>query len=154
MRTNVCVTAHVSFITPDLFRDYRNRLYLVPQIGHAFRLGGGRPPALMASWPNDLGSYPIPNDGLGIPVMQEMKRGGDPRPAVPTSGTLAAAVARTVFPEAALWLAGFSFLDNAEQKTWKHRYGTEVPVHPAHLLDREGPMMRRWVDESGGRVLV
>lgn len=152
-RTNVCVLAYVTNITPDVFRNYRDRAYLVPQVGHAFRLGGARAPALMMSWPKDLGSLPVPNDDLGLPVIQEMKRDGEQRPAVPTTGTLAAAVARRVFPEARLSATGFSFIDNPHQKRWKHRYGTEVPVHVAHLLDREGQLMKQWVQESGGALL-
>ncbi|WP_460604514.1 hypothetical protein [Jatrophihabitans fulvus] len=151
-RTNVCVLAHVTNITPDVFRNYRDRAYLVPQVGHSFRLGGPRAPALMMSWPPDLGSMPVPNDMLGLPVIQEMKRDGERRPAVPTTGTLAAAVARRVFPEARLIATGFSFVDNPHQATWSHRYGTVVPVHVAHLLDREGALMSQWVRESGGEL--
>lgn len=150
---NVCLLAYVTNITPDVFRDYHNRLYLVPEVGQANRVGDRPPPGLMMSWPPDLGAIRVPNDGLGLPSIQAMKAGGERRPAVPTTGTLATALARLLFPEARLLVSGFSFVARQRQKTWRHRYGTEVKVHWAHLLDREAHLMKRWVHDSGGRFL-
>jgi len=152
-KTNVVVLARVSLPTPFVFHDYRNRAYLVPEVGRPFPVGKPLPPALFASWPHDLGNMPVPNDGLGLPLIQKMKETGDPRPAVPTTGTLAIAIGYHLFPEAETVITGFSFLHDRTQTSWQHHYGPTVPVHPAHLLDREGAILQEWVEEGHARYV-
>jgi hypothetical protein len=152
-RVNVCVIAFVTRITPYTFRDYTRRAYLVPEVGQAGdRVGGVLPPKLPPSWPADLGSMGVPNDMLGMELVRGMSRPGDKRGAVPTTGTLAVALAYHLFPDVEIDIAGFSFLENRAQQTWRHHVGAEVPVHPAHFIDREGALLQSWVDE--GRLAV
>lgn len=152
-RVSACVLAYVTRATPYTFRDYQNRAYLVPEVGQASdKLHAGLPPKLPASWPADLGSMGVPNDLLGMELVRGLGRPGDRRGAVPTTGTLAVAVAYHVFPEVPITVTGFSFLENRVQERWRHHSGGEVPVHPAHFIDREGALLESWVDE--GRLTV
>lgn len=147
-RTNLVLLAKVTLITPSVFRDYRSRAYLVPEAGQARPLGRRHPPVMPSSWPADLGQLPIPNDVIGLPLRRLLVGSEFAGAAVPTTGTLAAYLGYALFPDVRIDLIGFSFLHDRTQTTWRHHYGSEVPVHPAHLLDREGALLQAWVDDG------
>ena len=148
-RVEAVVIARATLPSPYVFHRYRERAYLIPDVGNSYKR---RPEPVPASWPKDLGCLPIPNDVLGVPLFEYLgQRVGD-RGVVPTTGTQAVFVARRVFPDAGVTLAGFSFIDERRQTRWKHHYGSDVPVHPAHPIDREGALLQSWIDDGPVQV--
>lgn len=144
-KTDVVVAAYVTRVTPWFFRDYPSRAYLRIDVGNTRRRVLPPDPV---SWPDDLGYWPIPNRLFGLPLKLSLRPETDGVGAVPTTGTVAAYLAHELFPEAELALMGYSFLNDREQTEWKHHWGTAAPVHPAHLLDREGALLQSWVDDG------
>lgn len=148
-KTDVVVAAYVTRVTPWFFRDYPSRAYLAVDVGNTRR----PVPRVPLSWPDDLAAWPISNRIFGLPLKRMLRPETSGVGAVPTTGTTAAYVAHELFPEAELLLTGFSYLHDREQTQWKHHWGSEAPVHPAHLLDREGALLQSWVDD-GSAVFV
>lgn len=147
-RTHIVVFAPRARVTPWFLHNYRSRGYLmVNNTSRATVL-----PAHQHSFPDDLGLWPLPNRLIGVPLRRRLTRDGG-RAAVPTTGTTAAYVVRTLFPEATLHLTGFSFIQQREQERWAHHWGTVVRVSAAHRLDQEGALLQSWIDE-GHAVLV
>jgi hypothetical protein len=146
VKTNVVVCARGARITRWFFKNYSSRLYLV--VNNSSRMLA--PPRRPGSWPSDLGEWPLPNDVIGLPLKERLSSdlGGNP---VPTTGTTAAFVARTCFPEAELLLTGFSYIDAQDQTSWAHHWGQVVPVSRAHMLDREGALLASWVAAGNAR---
>lgn len=149
-RVDAVVLARVTRPTVDVFREYSKRVYFVNDSGNSRT---ANPPRHLPCWPADLGCFPIPNSTLGLPLKQLLAPERNGYGVVPTTGTIAAYLAYELFPDAALTLAGFSFVDQPRQDTWQHQYGTVVPVHPAHWLDREAALLRSWID-AGRAVLA
>lgn len=142
-KTDVVVTARATRPTPWFFRNYSRRAYLVIDAGNPrARVYPTRP----ITWPDDLGEWPISNRVFGIPLKKAILPEDGGLGAIPTTGTEAAYVAHELFPDADVTLCGFSFLKDREQTHWAHHYGTVCPVHPTHLLDREGALLQSWVD--------
>ncbi len=148
-KTDVVVAAYVTRVTPWFFQDYRSRAYLRIDVGNTRR---DLPPDPL-TWPDDLGYWPIPNRLFGLPLKRSLRPETDGVGAVPTTGTTAAYVAHELFPGAEITLVGFSFLHDRTQTAWRHHWGTENPVHKAHLLDREGALLQSWVDDGSAVYL-
>jgi hypothetical protein len=149
--THVVVLNRLLRATPALFRDYRRRAYFVTEGGHVAHAKLRTPPTY---WPADLGAWPIPNRA----VVAELRRLLDPDQeedglVVPTTGTSAAYLLASTFPEAELVLTGFSFLSRPDQDSWSHHRGGTVPVAKHHKIDREGALMQSWVDSGRAEFL-
>lgn len=149
-KTDVVVAAYVTRVTPWFFADYGSRAYLRIDVGNTRR--DPLPPDPL-TWPDDLGYWPIPNRVFGLPLKQALRPETGGVGAVPTTGTTAAYLFHELFADAELVLTGFSFLQDREQTSWRHHWGTENPVHKAHLLDREGALLQSWVDEGSATFL-
>lgn len=148
VKTNVVVCARGARITPWFFKNYSSRLYLV--VNNCSRMLA--PPGRPGCWPSDLGDWPLPNGVVGLPLKELLRAdlGGNP---VPTTGTTAAFLAHTCFPEAELLLTGFSYIDARAQVSWAHHWGQVVPVSAAHMLDREGALLASWVADGRARSI-
>ena len=110
-------------------------------------------------WPDDLGVVWVPNRGVvaelrALVAAEEGDDGGGV--VVPTTGMVAAWLARRLFPEAELLLAGFSAIAEGAVTEWRH-HGREdsgpVPVAAAHKVDAEGALLRRWVADGAAHHL-
>ncbi len=142
-RTDVVVFAPRARVTRWFLQNYSSRGYLMVNNTSRTKVLPDHP----HSFPDDLGCWPLPNRVVGIPLKRQLMPERQGRGAVPTTGTTAAYLVRTLFPEARLHLTGFSFLHEREQETWAHHWGTVVPVSPAHRLDREGALLQSWIDQ-------
>jgi hypothetical protein len=152
-RTHVVVTARTARPTPGFLADYRNRAYFVVDV---FHLTVPEPPGWPASWPADLGAWPLPNRALGLPLKYLLRPSDAGLGLAPTTGTQAAYLAYRLFPEADIVLTGYSFLEDAEQRSWGyHQRGAHrSPVHWAHKLDREGAYLRGLVERGEVRYVA
>jgi hypothetical protein len=148
-RTDAVVFAPRTRVTRWFLESYTSRAYLM--VNNTSRVK--RIPEHPHSFPDDLGFWPLPHRIVGLPLRQQLMPERNGTGAVPTTGTTAAFLARVLFPDARLYLTGFSFVHEPEQKSWAHRWGTVVGIPPAHRLDREGALLRSWFDE-GHAVLV
>lgn len=145
-RTDVVVWNRITRATRHTFDRYRERLYLLAEPMRAH----GRAEMWPASWPADLGLVPLPNrevlgrigEELGVPWREERL--------APTTGLTAAWLAMTLFPEARVLLAGYSFLDDAEQTGWGYQGGGWSPVGREHRIDAEKALMQSWL--ASGRA--
>src|SRR3954469_16911343 len=146
-RTHVVVTARTARPTPGFLSDYRNRAYFVVDV---FHLTVAEPPGWPATWPADLGAWPLPNRALGLPLKYLLRPSDAGRGLDPTTGTQAAYLAYRLFPDADIVLAGYSFIDDPQQKNWSyHQEDTKPsPVHSTHKLDREGAYLQGLVDRG------
>jgi hypothetical protein len=144
--THVVVWNRITRATEFTFKDYRERLYLLvePMRMH------GNPEMWPSSWPDDLGLVPVPNRDVTQPLNELLGLDWRSERVAPTTGTMAAFVAVSMFPAADVLLTGFSFLDFPHQTEWQHQWGDRCPVGPEHRIDLESMLLRRWVDE--GRV--
>ncbi len=147
-RTDVVVFNRALRATPWFFGGYRDRLHLLVEPG---RIHWERPD-LPTWWPSDLGFLTVPNDEVTIPACADIGVDVMSDPRWPTTGTLAVWMARHLFPEAELRLAGFSFLLDRAQTSWNHATGLASPVGAEHSIDREGELVARWCDEGLARV--
>ena len=134
--------------TPWLFRDHRDRLYLLVEPGRLH----WEPEMLPDWWPRDLGAVHVPNREVTIPLSRELGLDCEQVARWATTGTMAAWLARRLYPAAALVLAGYSFLDDPDQTSWTHGHDTPCVVGAEHVLRRDGDMLRRWLD-AGEAVL-
>lgn len=151
-RTNVVVTARTARPTPGFLADYRNRAYFVVDV---FHLTVAQPPGWPASWPSDLGAWPLPNRALGLPLKYLLRPSDAGRGLAPTTGLQAAYLAHRLFPDADILLTGYSFLDDSEQRSWGYQEGSRrSPVHSAHKLDREGAFLRGLVERGEVRYVA
>ena len=134
--------------TPWVFDDYRNRLYLLVEPGRLH----WEPELIPDWWPADLGFVAVPNreitlplaDALGLPVRTE--------PTWATTGTMAIWLAATRFPEAAIQLAGFSFIDDPTQTSWLHAWGEGCLVGPEHQIAAESRLVNSWLDSGRAQL--
>lgn len=135
--------------TPHVFRDYRRRLYLLVEPGRLH----WEPEAVPGWWPADLGPLPVSNRDVVLPLSDELGLPSRTEPTWSTTGTLAAWIARTSFPDAQLVLTGFSFIDNPEQTAWEHAAGDSCIVGPEHQIAAEGRLLDSWT-KTGNTVLL
>lgn len=151
-RTHVVVTARTTRPSPGFLADYRNRAYFVVDV---FHLTVPEPPGWPASWPSDLGAWPLPNRALGLPLKYLLRPSDAGQGLAPTTGTQAAYLAYRLFPDADIVLTGYSFLDDSDQRSWGYHEGAHrSPVHSTHKLDREGAYLRGLVDRGEARYVA
>lgn len=148
-RADVVIIQWLLRATPWVFADYRSRLYLYNEPGAVY-FDGERLPAW---WPPDLGLVPVPNREINQPLSGAL--GFDPaQPRWATTGTVAAHLARTLYPRARLLLAGFSFVYEPVQSTWDHAYGGASTVTEGHELTAEARMLRSLIDDGRAELLA
>lgn len=103
-----------------------------------------------AWWPEDLGYVAVPNADFAIPLLDALGVPWRDEVVVPTTGTMAVHIALECFPEAEVWVTGFSMIDNPHQTEWEHQAGDISPIGGAHWIGPEGQLFLRWIDQ--GRV--
>ncbi len=148
-RVDVVIWNRITRATEFLYEGYRDRLYLLVE---PMRMHGNKE-TWPLSWPEDLGLVPVPNDAiarrlndeLGIPWMEERL--------APTTGLTAAYLAVTLFPDAEVVLAGYSFVDDPHQTEWRHQWGDSCRVGPEHRIAEEARLMRSWLADGRARLL-
>ncbi|GAB3429591.1 hypothetical protein GCM10027436_01560 [Actinophytocola sediminis] len=148
-RTHVVVFNRALRATKWVFENYRERLYLMVEPGRLH----WEPDDVPGWWPPDLGFVPVSNrevtlplsDALGLPTRQESTWA--------TTGTMAAWIARTSYPEADLILTGFSFVDDPNQTSWMHAAGDSCIVGPEHQIAAEGRLLHSWTQTSRTMLL-
>lgn len=148
-RTHVVVFNRIVRATPWLFHDYRNRLYLLVEPGRMH----WEPARLPYWWPRDLGAVPVSNREITLPLSDALGLDSESEVSWATTGTMAAWIARTMFPDADLYLAGFSFLDDPEQTSWRHASGDSCPVGKEHHIGREGRLLASWTETGKTHLL-
>lgn len=143
-RTDVVVFNRGVRPTPWFFEGYTDRLYLMVEPGRLL----WENPKLPAFWPTDLGLVTMPNREVILPLGEAM--GADPRDGGhwATTGTVMLWIATRLFPDAAIDAAGFSFIDEPEQRSWNHAYGAPSPVGSEHRIELESTLVRRWIDSG------
>jgi hypothetical protein len=148
-RTHVVVFNRAIRATPHVFRDYRRRLYLLVEPGRMH----WEPEALPGWWPADLGAVPVSNRDVVLPLSDALGLPTRTEPTWSTTGTLAAWIARTSFPDAQLVLTGFSFIDDPDQTSWEHAAGDSCIVGPEHQIAAEGRLLDSWT-KTGNTTLL
>ena len=148
-RVDVVVWSRLVRATPHLFDRYRERLYVMLEPMRMY----GRPEVWPMSWPDDLGFVVARNDQVAIPLNEELGLPWREEHLAPTSGTTAAWLAVTLFPDADVRLAGFSFVDQPDQTSWQHQWGDSVAVGPEHRIAAEARLFRSWLDQGRARML-
>ena len=148
-RADVVVFSRMIQATSDFFAGYRSRLYVMLEPMRMY----GRPEMWPQSWPRDLGHVVARNDAVAVPLNEELGLPWREERLAPTSGTTAAWLAITCFPDADVRIAGLSFVDNPEQTTWQHQWGDEVKVGPEHRIAAEAQLIRGWIDTGRARLL-
>jgi hypothetical protein len=142
--------AHVVFFnralraTPWFFAGYRSRLYLMVEPGRLH----WEPDLVPTWWPQDLGQIHINNDDQTVPLSTELGLDSRAEGLWATTGTMAAWWAHSMFPEADLHLAGYSFVDDPTQTRWDHASGDDCIVGPEHRIALESDLMLRWVKDG------
>ena len=135
--------------TKWVFQDYQHRLYLMVEPGR-LHFDGERVPGW---WPADLGYIPVSNRDVTLPLSDALGLPTRAEPTWATTGTMAAWIARTAFPDAELILTGFSFIDDPNQKSWMHAAGDSCVVGAEHKIDIEGRLLESWTRTSRTRLL-
>lgn len=130
--------------TPWFFAGYRDRLYLLVEPGRLH----WEPDLVPTWWPQDLGQIHIDNEDLTIPLSIELGVDSNAEGLWGTTGTMAAWWAHTMFPDADLQLAGYSFVEDPTQTRWDHASGDDCIVGPEHRIALESDLMLRWVKDG------
>ena len=149
------VLSRSTTITPWVFHDYRRRAYLVPQAGFVQYQPGDRIGLLLDApfWPADLGAMPVSNAVIKARVVRALDPEHRPGSVIPTTGLTALYLAHEMFASAELVCAGFSFLDDPNQKSWSHHSGAHTKVNWQHRLDLEAQLLRSWIHDGSVRAL-
>ncbi|GAB3575692.1 hypothetical protein GCM10027445_38520 [Amycolatopsis endophytica] len=146
-KTDVVVLHRGVVASPHTFADHTSRLYLLAEPGRMH----WEPANIPDWWPADLGFVPIPNRPFVVPLSRAL--GLDEGSATwATTGTLTVHLCRTLFPEAAVRVTGFSIVDEPEQTSFRHAWGEDVQVTGDHRLRAESALLRSWRD--AGRIEV
>jgi hypothetical protein len=135
--------------SPRFFHRYRERLYLMVEPGRLHWEPDVRP----NWWPEDLGILPVPNREIMLTLAGVLDLPSRAQPIWPTTGLLSAWIARLLFPEAELRLAGFSMVDDREQTEWEHAWGDSCPVGREHRIGPEGELLHQWISSGQARWL-
>jgi hypothetical protein len=146
---DVVVWNRITRATEFVFQDYRDRLYLLVE---PMRLHGN-PEAWPTSWPEDLGFVPVPNRSITSVLNEELGLPWRSERLAPTTGTMSAYLAVTLFPNADVLLTGLSYVDQPEQTRWQHQWGDSCPVGPEHRIDLEARLIRSWIADGRVRFL-
>lgn len=149
-RCHVVVLNWLIRATKWVFQDYHRRLYLMVEPG---RLHFGDGERLPGWWPRDLGFLPVSNRDVTLPLSDALGLPTRSEPTWATTGTMAAWIARTSYPDADLILTGFSFIDDPHQTTWMHAAGDSCVVGAEHQIAIEGRMLDSWTKTSRTRLL-
>ncbi|MQA33295.1 hypothetical protein GCU49_06895 [Modestobacter roseus] len=134
--------------TPWFFDDYQDRVYLMVEPGRLH----WEPDLVPSWWPADLGQVHVDNEDLTIPLSEDLGLDSRAEGLWATTGTMAAWWARTTFPDAELVLAGYSFVDDPDQTSWRHASGDDCIVGPEHRIALESRLFRRWAE--AGRTAI
>lgn len=145
-RTDVVLFSRMVQATPDLFRDYPRRLYVLLEPMRMY----GRREMWPTSWPGDLGFVVARNDAVAVPLNDELGLPWREEHLAPTTGMTAVWLALRLFPEAEVRMAGISFVDEPDQTEWRHQWGDSVGVGPEHRIGAEARLLRDYID--AGRV--
>lgn len=139
-RTDVVVWGRTLRATPWSFEGYRSRLYVLVEPMRMFH----RPEIWPGSWPEDLGLVVARNDAVAVPLLEELGLPWREQRLAPTTGTTAAWLARTLFPEAEVHLTGLSYVDVASPERWDYQSGASGVIGPEHRIEPEGDLLRGW----------
>jgi hypothetical protein len=148
-RCHVVVFNRALRATKWVFEDYRRRLYLMVEPGRLH----WEPDAIPGWWPADLGFVPVSNREVTLPLSDALDLPTGEQATWATTGTMAAWIARTSYPEAELILTGFSFVDNPNQTSWMHAAGDSCIVGPEHRIAAEGRLLETWLQTSRTTLL-
>lgn len=148
-RTHVVVFNRALRATRWVFHDYRSRLYLMVEPGRLH----WEPEDLPEWWPEDLGFVPVSNREVTIPLSEALGLASMQEGHWATTGTMAAWIAHTTFPDAELLLSGFSFIDDPDQTSWEHAAGDSCIVGPEHRIAAEGRLMNSWIESGSAQLL-
>ncbi|WP_432515351.1 hypothetical protein [Kineococcus sp. SYSU DK001] len=147
-RCDVVLFTRGTDVAPHVFEDYSRRLYVLhePEQTHVTL-------AFPTRWPRDLGQVHLPNEHFTLPLADLL--GLPMRTALrwATSGTAAVHMAVTLFPRAALVLAGFSFVARPDQRSWEHATGRPADVTDNHELPAEARYLSDLVRSGRARLL-
>lgn len=135
--------------TPWVFQDYSKRLYLLVEPGRLH----WEPDLLPQWWPADLGHVHVNNYEVTLPLSDALGLPTRAEPTWATTGTMAAWIAHTTFPDARLVLTGFSFIDDPDQTSWMHASGDSCIVGPEHQIAAEGRLLDSWTKTSSTVLL-
>jgi hypothetical protein len=145
---HVVLLSRRTTVTPWVFKDYRKRGYLVPQMGFPL-LQRIRP--VPDYWPRDLGALPLPNGVVKERLVDLLDPDHEPGRLTPTSGTTMIYLGHDLFPDAELVATGFSFLADTKQTGWSYHSGGSVPLGQYHYLDIEAALLRAWIADGSMR---
>lgn len=148
-RADVVLFNRLTRATPHFLAGYGDRLYLLAE---PMRVHGARE-MWPTSWPSDLGLVPVSNRDVTAPLCTLLGVPWHEERLAPTTGTLAAYLAVTMFDTADVVLTGFSFLDDPRQTSWQHQFGDSCPVGREHRLANEAALMHSWLDTERVRRL-
>lgn len=148
-RCHVVVFNRALRATKWVFEDYRRRLYLMVEPGRLH----WEPDNIPGWWPADLGFVPVSNREVTLPLSDALGLPTGEQATWATTGTMAAWIARTNYPEAELVLTGFSFVDNPYQTSWMHAAGDSCIVGPEHQIAAEGRLLETWLQTSRTTLL-
>ncbi|GAA1668284.1 hypothetical protein [Microbacterium lacus] len=132
--------------TPWFFQDYTRRLYLMIEPGRMHEEN----PKIPDFWPRDLGIVTLANREVIVPLNRVIGQQSAVDGLWATTGTTMLWTATRLFPNATVDVAGLSFVDAPEQRTWSHAFGDPSAVGPEHLIANEGRLVRDWI--SSGRI--
>jgi hypothetical protein len=148
-RTDVVLFSRLVPATPYLFDRYSERLYVLLEPMRMY----GRREVWPASWPEDLGFVVARNDAVAIPLNEAIGLPWREQQLAPTTGTTAAWLAMSLFPEAEVLLTGISFVEDPTQTEWKHQWGDSVGVGPEHRIGAEAVLIAGWLASGRMRFL-
>jgi hypothetical protein len=143
-RTNVVLFNRALRATPWFFDDYRRRLYLMVEPGRLHWEVERWP----GWWPPDLGHVVLSNREVILPLSAALGLPTRQEPVWATTGVVALWLARTLFPAAHVVAAGFSMIDDPDQRWWPHSYGEGSPVGSEHVLHAESELVASWVADG------
>jgi hypothetical protein len=148
VRTDVVFFQRRTHSTPWLWGGYRRRLYVAVQADRLYWPDYRVP----SWWPSDLGFVLLDNE-LVLEATHQLGTSDPDRILIPTTGTLAAWTAITLFPEADVRLAGFSMLDDPNPVRWDHAAGSSTVMGWMHDLHKEKLLMERWISDGRARLI-
>lgn len=132
-----------------VFENYSQRLYLMVEPGRLH----WEPDVIPGWWPPDLGFVPVSNREVTLPLSDALGLASRAESTWATTGTMAAWMARTAYPDAELLLTGYSFIDDPHQKSWMHADGTSCKVGPEHQIAAEARLLDSWTKTGRTRLL-
>lgn len=147
-RVDVVVWNRITRATEFLYDKYRERLYLMvePMRMHGYL------EMWPTSWPEDLGLVAVPNQSVVRPLSEALGIPWQEERLAPTTGTIAIYLAVKLFPQSDILIAGFSFIDEPNQSSWRHQWGDSCPVGPEHRIANESTLVGSWIESGQARL--